>query len=145
MVRIEILRKLKGEKTRQKNLRLTIKRVKSADIKTRNKLIGTVAKKTGLFRRGVDAAMQKEITKLTEARGNVFNISLKKGSVEAIDPITGYDYAKPHTHPGSKYGSSYKKPTTPGTKPLDVRVWNRLLAKNIKANLPDFGFKVSSE
>lgn len=135
MVEVTIDPSFDVTKSAVSKLKKAVASVKKAETKTRTELMPTVAKKTGDLRKGVNIALDEETIKLV-AKKDEIKISLRKVKVDWPD------YAKYHIHPGSKYGISYQNPNTPGTKPIDTRVWNRRLAKNIIAELPNQGFKV---
>ena len=125
-----------GKQSDLTKLRKVVSSVKVAERITRTQTIPTIAFKKGALREGVNRALDKNRAKIV-AKANYIKISLRKS--EVVKP----DYARYHIHPGSKYGSAYKKPSTIGTKPFDTRVYNRRLARNIILQLPDKGFKVT--
>ena len=108
--------------------------VKTGQKQTINELLPTVAKKSGEMRKTVEKAFDVKSFELVVNR-ETRTIKIRLDRLGKKD-LSATHYAKYHFHPGSKFGSSYKDPTTEGTRPQDTRQWRRVFTKNVNAAIP---------
>lgn len=120
-----------GARTSQEIMRrlinASVSAVKRGMTETRNALRPTVAKDTGALRQSIDQMFDRQSIKIVGARSTL-TIEFKQSDVRL-------SYAQYHINPGGRF-SSYRNPTTEGTKPVNKFNVDRDLKTNIEKALP---------
>lgn len=108
--------------------------VKLGVAQTLGDLLPKVAYKKGRLTTGVDKMLKRQVAAEKGKRRMI--IEFKKELVVAKDP-EGHNYASYHMYPGGNYGRYYSHPSSGGTAPIGVALWNRTLHQNILKQIPN--------